>query len=288
MSKSEKEKYKSALKKLAKSQNKSLSNIAVEAGIAPSTITGFMNDVVGRGKYGLSAKTRSKLSETFQEFISFVNEVHHFTEKINCEIEIRGTVSKNSKVFHNYAETENVSLPEFNNIENLYGIRNGNDIEIYKGKEEQPEKFINKYVLATTKEDDFYIGILIKIDDKIYLKSSNSRRIDDIIYVYEIMYKKFNYYVLNNQPNKKQMLNKSDIVKDNLNPTKSRNPILIRDRLLRFLKNYLRQNGFSPTRKEMERGVECEHSGLDAAIKSLERDGLIIRLPGHHRNIKPV
>ena len=288
MSKSEKEEYKLALKKLAKSLNKSLSDIAIKAGIAPSTITGFVNDVPGRGKYGLSARTRTKLSKTFPEFKIFLNETHDFTEKTNCEIKIRGSISKNSKVSPNYAEPENVSVPEFNNVENLYGIRNGNDIEIYKGKKEQPENFINKYVLATTKEDDFYIGIIIKIDDKIYLKGHNSRRIDDIVYVFEIIYKKFNYYVSDNQSKKKQILNKSDVIKESPQPKGKRNPILIRDRLLPFLKNYIRKNSFSPTRKEMQRSLECSHDSLDYAIKQLERDGLISRLPNRNRNIKPL
>ena len=286
MSKSEKEEYKLALKKLAKSLNKSLSDIAIKAGIAPSTITGFVNDVPGRGKYGLSARTRTKLSKTFPEFKIFLNETHDFTEKTNCELKIRGIVSKNSKVSSNLAETENVLVPEFNNVENLYGIRNGNDIEIYKGKKEQPENFINKYVLATTKEYDSYIGIIIKIDDKIYLKGHNSQRIDDIIYVFEIIYKKFNYYVLDNQPKKKEMLKKSYIVKEDPQPKGKRNPILIRDRLLPFLKNYIRKNDFSPTRKEMTRNLECSIDGLDYAIKQLEKDGLIIRPSSGNRNIK--
>ena len=44
----EKEQLKAALKGLAKSRNVSLSDLAVEAGVAPSTITGFINDVPGR------------------------------------------------------------------------------------------------------------------------------------------------------------------------------------------------------------------------------------------------
>ena len=64
----EKEQLKAALKGLAKSRNVSLSDLAVEAGVAPSTITGFINDVPGRGHYGLSARTQSKLADKFPEF----------------------------------------------------------------------------------------------------------------------------------------------------------------------------------------------------------------------------
>ena len=70
----EKEQLKAALKGLAKSRNVSLSDLAIEAGVAPSTITGFINDVPGRGHYGLSAKTQNKISETFPEFKDLIEE----------------------------------------------------------------------------------------------------------------------------------------------------------------------------------------------------------------------
>ncbi len=64
----EKEQLKSALKSLAKQQGVSLSDLATQAGIAPSTLTGFMNDVPGRGHYGLSARTQTKLSNVYPDF----------------------------------------------------------------------------------------------------------------------------------------------------------------------------------------------------------------------------
>ena len=70
----EKEQLKAALKGLAKNRSISLSDLAIEAGVAPSTITGFINDVPGRGHYGLSAKTQNKLSETFPEFKDLIDE----------------------------------------------------------------------------------------------------------------------------------------------------------------------------------------------------------------------
>ena len=68
----EKEQLKSALKAIAKQHSISLSEVAKEAGVSPSTITGFLNDVPGRGHYGLSAKTQNKLSEKFPEFREFI------------------------------------------------------------------------------------------------------------------------------------------------------------------------------------------------------------------------
>ena len=45
----EKEQMKAALKAIAKLHSISPSEVAKEAGISPSTITGFLNDVPGRG-----------------------------------------------------------------------------------------------------------------------------------------------------------------------------------------------------------------------------------------------
>ena len=68
----EKEQLKAALKALAKQLNLSASDLAREAGISPSTITGFLNDVPGRGHFGLSAKTQNKLHEKYPEFKDFI------------------------------------------------------------------------------------------------------------------------------------------------------------------------------------------------------------------------
>jgi len=69
----EKEQLKVALKALAKKLNLSASDLAKEAGISPSTITGFLNDVPGRGHFGLSAKTQNKLHEKYPEFKEFID-----------------------------------------------------------------------------------------------------------------------------------------------------------------------------------------------------------------------
>ena len=68
----EKEQLKTALQTLSKMYNVSPSELGQKAGIAPSTITGFINDVPGRGHYGLSAKTQSKLAETYPEFKNMI------------------------------------------------------------------------------------------------------------------------------------------------------------------------------------------------------------------------
>ena len=68
----EKEQLKTALQTLSKMYNVSPSELGQKAGIAPSTITGFINDVPGRGHYGLSAKTQSILAETYPEFKNMI------------------------------------------------------------------------------------------------------------------------------------------------------------------------------------------------------------------------
>jgi DNA-binding MurR/RpiR family transcriptional regulator len=64
----EKEQLKQVIRDLAKLNNLSPSDLAIQAGVAPSTITGFLNDVPGRGHYGLSARTQSKLADKFPQF----------------------------------------------------------------------------------------------------------------------------------------------------------------------------------------------------------------------------
>lgn len=82
----EKEQLKSALKAIAKQHSISLSEVAKEAGVSPSTITGFLNDVPGRGHYGLSAKTQNKLSEKFPEFREFIEKPPVLEQTVNIPV----------------------------------------------------------------------------------------------------------------------------------------------------------------------------------------------------------
>ena len=82
----EKEQLKSALKSLAKQQGISLSDLASQAGIAPSTLTGFINDVPGRGHYGLSARTQNKLAEEYSQFKDMIETPMENTNLVNIPI----------------------------------------------------------------------------------------------------------------------------------------------------------------------------------------------------------
>tara|TARA_R100001015_G_C4621262_1_gene178428 strand:- start:1282 stop:1953 length:672 start_codon:yes stop_codon:yes gene_type:complete len=64
----EKEHMKKVILDLSRKHGISPSQLAQEAGIAPSTITGFLNDREGRAKHGLSAQTQNKLEKTYPEF----------------------------------------------------------------------------------------------------------------------------------------------------------------------------------------------------------------------------
>ena len=82
----EKEQLKQVIKNLAKKNNMTASDLATQAGVAPSTITGFLNDVPGRGHYGLSARTQSKLADKFPEFKEQIEKPFVSNEQYNMPI----------------------------------------------------------------------------------------------------------------------------------------------------------------------------------------------------------
>ena len=63
---------KSALINCAKTHNLSLSELAAEAGISPSTITGFVNDAKTRADHILSMRTIGKLTKRFPDLSTFL------------------------------------------------------------------------------------------------------------------------------------------------------------------------------------------------------------------------
>ena len=63
---------KSALINCAKTHGISLSELASEAGISPSTITGFVNDAKTRADHVLSMRTIGKLTKKFPDLATFL------------------------------------------------------------------------------------------------------------------------------------------------------------------------------------------------------------------------
>jgi transcriptional regulator with XRE-family HTH domain len=68
----ERNQIKNALINCAKTHGMSLSEFASEAGVSPSTLTGFVNDISTRAEHILSMRTISKLTKAFPDLSSFM------------------------------------------------------------------------------------------------------------------------------------------------------------------------------------------------------------------------
>ena len=194
----EKEQLKAALKGLAKSRNVSLSDLAVEAGVAPSTITGFINDVPGRGHYGLSARTQSKLADKFPEFKEQIDKPYVSNSSYN--LPIIGMWNVDYRVLGlELGMPSTFTCTRYENIENYSsvirspkffkkniikkGIVNQNIDEvryylfqnIYSPDLQDTE---NKQIYATTESGNF-IGYQVKEKGKYYLHTFFGDRIEE-------------------------------------------------------------------------------------------------------------
>ena len=192
----EKEQLKSALKNLAKQQGVSLSDLATQAGIAPSTITGFMNDVPGRGHYGLSARTQNKLAEEYSEFKDMIETPVVNTNLFN--IPIIGMWESDYRVNglelgmpSSFASNWSTNIESYSAVirnENFFSMNpptktmsfvNG-EIRYYLFKNTYTDdlrKTENKQVYCKTATGNF-IGYQIKEGNKFYLYTFFGERID--------------------------------------------------------------------------------------------------------------
>ncbi len=60
-------------------------------------------------------------------------------------------------------------------------------------------------------------------------------------------------------------------------------------KILKYIKTYVKENEIPPTRKEIKLAISStSDDGLEYAVKRLEEDQLIKRIPGRARNIWPV
>ena len=192
----EKEQLKLALKNLAKQQGMSLSDLATHAGIAPSTITGFMNDVPGRGHYGLSARTQNKLSEEYSEFKDMIEKPIINTNLVNVPIigmwesdyRVNGLELGMPSSFASNWSTNIESYSAVIRNENFFDINpptktkrfvNG-EVRYYLFRNtyiEDLNKTENKQVYCKTTTGNF-IGYQIKEGNKFYLYTFFGERID--------------------------------------------------------------------------------------------------------------
>ena len=185
----EKEQLKQVIKNLAKTNNMSASDLAVQAGVAPSTITGFLNDVPGRGHYGLSARTQSKLADKFPEFQNMIETPQTNSNTFNVPIigmwdadyRVNGLqlgmpssfLTSWSHEMKNYSAV--IRSPHFFsklnlNTENRYYLFQNNYADSLTETE-------NKQVYATTEHGNF-IGYQTKDKDTYYLNDFFDKRID--------------------------------------------------------------------------------------------------------------
>ena len=194
----EKEQLKAALKGLAKSRNVSLSDLAVEAGVAPSTITGFINDVPGRGHYGLSAKTQSKLADKFPEFKEQIDKPYVSNSSYN--LPIIGMWNVDYRVLGlELGMPSTFTCTWFENIENYSSVirspkffrKNLMKKGIVKEDVDEVRYYLfqniynpdlqdteNKQIYATTESGNF-IGYQIKDKGKYYLHTFYGDRIEE-------------------------------------------------------------------------------------------------------------
>ena len=83
---------KTALYNCARTHSISLSELASEAGVSPSTITGFVNDVKGREDHVLSMRTINKLSQKFPDLSKFLQIAEPYDDQQLKEVRVIGLI----------------------------------------------------------------------------------------------------------------------------------------------------------------------------------------------------
>tara|TARA_R100000655_G_scaffold93940_1_gene135305 strand:+ start:47 stop:718 length:672 start_codon:yes stop_codon:yes gene_type:complete len=199
----EKEHMKKVILSLSRRHGKSPSQLAQEAGIAPSTITGFLNDRDGRAKHGLSAQTQNKLEKTFPEFSEAFDRPAFENELV--ELSIIGQWSAQYSVYTlEPGLPSSVACENFSNVKNKRAIVETNNAFQQKSKSHyrmNSYRLDNKYYIFTNKFLDnleithgrlvyakseygsFYMGIATKEKDKFILRKYNGDVIEDCGYI---------------------------------------------------------------------------------------------------------
>ena len=185
----EKEQLKQVIKNLAKKNNMTASDLATQAGVAPSTITGFLNDVPGRGHYGLSARTQGKISDAFPEFREQIETPQVIASTFSVPIigmwdadyRVNGLqlgmpssfLTSWSNEMDNYSAV--IRSPDFFSKLNL---NTENRFYLFKNVyADSLNETVNKQVYATTEHGNF-IGYQTKGKDAYYLNDFFDKRIE--------------------------------------------------------------------------------------------------------------
>ena len=177
----EKEQLKQVIRDLAKLNNLSPSDLAIQAGVAPSTITGFLNNVPGRGHYGLSAKTQSKLAETYPEFKNMIEKP--FVSSHQYNMPIIGMWHTDYRVLGlELGMAATFTCNWYNGIENFSAVvrsphffksypYNVSEIRYYLFQNSYTENLddVNSKQVYATCENGNFMGYSVKVKDKFYL-----------------------------------------------------------------------------------------------------------------------
>ena len=177
---------KTALYNCARTHSISLSELASEAGVSPSTITGFVNDVKGREDHVLSMRTINKLSVKFPDLSKFLQIAEPYDDQRLKEVRVIGLVDfeNNQKI-----APLDMNTPAAINIattnEDYIAFRATNVHVAYDGRyylcrldpiEDQNEfqKYLSKLCIVDCKEGR-YMGFLFSPqndpDGKFYLSN---------------------------------------------------------------------------------------------------------------------
>jgi len=164
---------KTALYNCARTHSISLSELASEAGVSPSTITGFVNDVKGREDHVLSMRTINKLSVKFPDLSKFLQIAEPYDDQQLKEVRVIGLIDfeNNQRITpldHNtpaaimIAHTnEDYIAFKANNVHisylNRYYLSSIDPIE----DESQFHKYMSKLVVIDCKEGR-YLGYFFK------------------------------------------------------------------------------------------------------------------------------
>jgi len=179
---------KTALYNCARTHSISLSELASEAGVSPSTITGFVNDVKGREDHVLSMRTINKLSVKFPDLSKFLQIAEPYDDQQLKEVRVIGLIDfeNNQRITpldHNtpaaimiaHTNQDYVAF-KANNVHvsylNRYYLSRIDPIE----DESQFHKYMSKLVVIDCKEGRF-LGYFFKSqqnDDQNYYVSSLS------------------------------------------------------------------------------------------------------------------
>ena len=155
----ERNQIKNALINCAKTHGMSLSEFASEAGVSPSTLTGFVNDISTRAEHILSMRTITKLTKTFPDLANHL-QLAEATPDVK-EVRFLGLVSLDNNqqiVPLDPGSPGSIMIPNAGNDFVAYGIKSS--YVMFKNRVFfcKPEPIYDKNIIQD------YVGSLVIVD----------------------------------------------------------------------------------------------------------------------------